>query len=120
MELAIASQNRENGGLPARMANLRPFQKGNAANPGGRPKSALFNRKLRKQLMANVANGITRIDCVSDALISAAERADVQAATFIRDCVDGRPSSSGDTGDSQTMAIQINIDTVGGQVQVKE
>ena len=117
MELAIEPQNSP---LPLRGT---PFVRGKSGNPGGRPKTSILRRNLIKQLRSEVSNGIDNLNCVTAGLIDTAiagGSSGVAAYSAIRDTVDGRPSSSGDNGDSQTMAIQINIDTVGGQVQVKE
>jgi|SRR5579872_1464221 len=117
MELAIEPQNSP---LPLRGI---PFVRGKSGNPGGRPKTSYLRKYAIRHLLKNVSNGVKQLDCAIDSTIETAIAGGsngVAAMSFLRDTIDGRPSSSGDTGDSQTMAIQINIDTVGGQVQVKE
>ena len=117
MELAITSANSVS---PVRASNLRPFKPGQSGNPSGRPKS-LFNRYARKHLLKSVSGDVKQLDCIIDSAIETAIAGGsegITAAAFLRDSIGEKPSS--DIGDLPTTAIQINIDTVGGQVQIKE
>ncbi len=88
-------ENRGKRPLPPVATRFKP---GTSGNPGGRPKG-LFNRYTRKHLLREVADGVRTIDEVIAAQVDRAitER-DTQAAAFLRDNVDGKPSSQDDGG----------------------
>src|SRR5215467_3695508 len=85
------------------LANLKPYKPGQSGNPKGRPKS-LFSRAARKHLRQSIAEFVTQLDAVIDAQIQQAiQKRCTQAATFLRDTVDGKPGS----GDSTTMNLGL-------------
>jgi hypothetical protein len=90
---------------------LKPFKPGQSGNPNGRPKG-LFSRAALRQLRQQVADGTKQVDCVVDSLIQKAiNGADVPAATFLRDCTDGKPGpAEGNNGPSN---VEIRIVLVG-------
>jgi hypothetical protein len=71
------------------------FKPGSTPNPGGRPRSAKFRREALKQLRMEIVPGVTRLACIVDGAIERAST-ETAAATFIRDTVDGKPSSNDD------------------------
>src|SRR5271166_1152678 len=89
------------------LANLKPFKPGQSGNPGGRPKG-LFSRAARKHLRRQIAEGVTQLDAVIDAQVQEAiEKRCTQAATFLRDTVDGKPQA--DSAGQIQIAIGIEF-----------
>jgi Family of unknown function (DUF5681) len=118
VELALDSQNSASAvAVDARsrqLAGLRPFQPGTSGNPGGRPKTSLFRKRSLKRLRFPITADCDQLDAVIDGQIARAiEQQDTQAATFLRDIVDGKPSSNDSNGGVAQIYIAIeNIGTV--------
>ena len=85
------------------------FLLGQSGNPSGHPRKGRFKRALLRQLNAEIASGITRLDCVADGMVTLAET-DVKAAEFVRDTVDGAPDKTGGGGGGN-ITIQMNCIT---------
>jgi hypothetical protein len=90
-----------------RAEHLRPhqFQPGQTGNPGGRPRTKLF-RKALIALLADTedeASPSERLRKIAARLTDAAEKGDIRAAEFLRDCVDGKPTAD----DAQDSGPQI-------------
>lgn len=67
------------------------FQKGNNANPGGRPKEKPFAEALRMEL-ASAGDDHKALRRIAKKLIDKAEDGDMQAIQQIADRLDGKPA----------------------------
>ncbi|MGI8642291.1 MAG: DUF5681 domain-containing protein [Pyrinomonadaceae bacterium] len=87
---------RENNddGRDKRLANLRPFQKGQSGNPNGRPKSAMLSDALRRKMLDAMpdASEKTVADGIADALIKQALNGEVSAIKEVFDRTEGKVS----------------------------
>lgn len=114
--LAEATENRPIaalGVLAQERNNLSTrFQPGQTGNPHGRPKSAKFRRAFLKTLNQEIAAGATRLDHIADQLTDIAA-GDYQTAAFIRDTVDGKPTSHDDSAVVNNICIEVV--SIGGQ-----
>lgn len=101
--------NRSKRPLPPVATRFKPGQSG---NPGGRPKG-LFSRYSRKHLLQEIADGVRTIDEVIAAQVDRAitER-DTQAAAFLRDNVDGKPTTQ-DDGTNVGVGLFVQLEVVG-------
>ena len=82
------------------------FQPGKSGNPGGRPKTKMFRRRLLKSLMHEV-NGVQRFDDVIEALVEEAASGNVRAFEAARDTVDGRPGPDSDVAAASTVFAPV-------------
>jgi hypothetical protein len=91
------------------------FGPGNNVNPSGRPKVAYFRKALLKQLLMEVANGVTRLDLVCDGLINMAIEGDVAAMVCIRDTIGEKPVS--DTAVNNQIRIGIGVEFIANEAK---
>jgi hypothetical protein len=104
---------------PASLANQRPFPPGNRANPGGRPRTKLFRRRILKHLR-HPDGEVERIDRVVANIIDAASQPGkdrVAAFEALRDSTDGRPRSDEGTDNAP---IIVNIVSLGAATDEDE
>ena len=86
------------------------WKKGQSGNPGGRPKG-IFSRATRKHLLAQVSEGVMALDeVVAPQVDRAVKDRDTRAAEFLRDTVDGRPTSD---VEQSGMKVEVIISVVG-------
>jgi len=84
-----------------RPQNLKPWQRGQSGNPGGRPKSAPLSRACRDLLarpMADDPEGRTYAEVIAETLAEKALAGDIRAAQEIADRAEGRPRQSIEVG----------------------
>ncbi len=95
---SIADKQRKNSEKRARkLANLKPFKKGQSGNPLGRPKSITLSEAYRNQLAQAVPadpEGRTYAEVIAKLVCVKAIKGDVSAAKEIADRVEGRPKQS--------------------------
>lgn len=78
------------------LANLKPFPKGNNANPGGRPKDVSLLAEVYRILREPVTEGSKqqKKHAVASTLVSLAMNGDMNAIKLIVAYTDGQPTQS--------------------------
>jgi hypothetical protein len=105
-------QRNNNDGRDKRIANLRPFQKGQSGNPKGRPKSAMLSDALRRKLQEAMPDAPEKTLAygVADALIKQALNGDVSAIKEVFDRTEGKVSQK----------IDASIDVFDWQTAIRD
>ncbi len=103
MTKAVTDKQRNNTeGEARRLANLKPFRKGQSGNPKGRPKSITLSEAYRRELAKideTDPQGRTFAEILAEEMIGKAKGGDVQAAREIADRTEGKAG--------QTLALSI-------------
>lgn len=73
-----------------------PWEKGQSGNPGGRSGQKFMRRALLSCLSFSEAEKI------GQAIVTKAQKGDLEAATFIRDTIDGKPKQEIDVTDERS------------------
>lgn len=72
---------------------LTPWRPGQSGNSAGRPSYKIISDVLAAKLREADETGVTKVEKLADTMIDRAYRlGDVQAAVFVRDTTEGRPS----------------------------
>lgn len=69
-----------------------PFQKGNRANPGGRPKEKAFADAVRVAVNREDADGRKKLNALAEKLVAEALNGEGWAMQMIGDRLDGKPA----------------------------
>jgi hypothetical protein len=69
-----------------------PFQKGNRANPGGRPKDKAFNDALRLVVHREHEPNKTKLYAIAEKLVEEAIKGEAWAVQQVADRLDGKPT----------------------------
>jgi hypothetical protein len=80
-----------------RLANLKPFRKGQSGNPAGRPKTITLSEALRLELAkANPEgeNEETYAEAIASVLVKSAAGGNILAAKEIADRTEGKPKQA--------------------------
>lgn len=105
-------ENSENDdGRERRLANLRPFQKGQSGNPKGRPKDAILTKEIRSQLNDVRDDGKTNAQAIVESMIERAVKGDVRAADLIFNRIEGKPLQSVDLDLSVNTDWQMTLES---------
>jgi hypothetical protein len=88
-----------------------PFQPGNRANPGGRPKDQLFTDRLRMALLEDDKKAKRRkLDLVVDSLVANAIAGESWAVTQIADRLDGKPHQTSEVTHNTKSVTEMTRD----------
>lgn len=89
----MSKKDGKKDGKDRRLANLRPFKKGESGNPSGRPKTKDLSDALRRKLAEKMPDAAdkTIADAVADSLVKKAIDGDVQAIREVWNRVEGMP-----------------------------
>lgn len=92
-----------------------PFEPGNRANPGGRPKERPFRTALNMQLKA-AGEDLPQLREIADELIKQAKAGELPAIKEIADRLDGKPAQqlnlAGHDGEAFKVAITKDEDAL--------
>jgi hypothetical protein len=100
--MATDKQTKNSDARAKRLANLKPFKKGQSGNPAGRPKSITLSEAMRNEL-AKILPGTeqTFAEIIASKLVKAAALGNVLAAKEIADRTEGRPK--------QALDVDMNV-----------
>lgn len=92
-------RNINDDGRERRLANLRPFKKGQSGNPKGRPKSAMLSDALRRKMSEAMPDAPEKMiaEGVADALLKEALGGDVSAIKEVFDRTEGKVATKIDS-----------------------
>lgn len=88
---------------PRHKENLKPFPKGNNANPNGRPKKLPHLDKLLDDVLGEEKDGLTAAEAILKALRSKATKGDIRAAEILLDRAYGKAK--------QTLDVKAEVTT---------
>jgi hypothetical protein len=95
MARKITDKQRKNSeGRKRRLANLKPWRKGESGNPAGRPKSVTLSEAYRialAQPFPGDPQGRTYAEIIAEKLVMNAATGEVSSAREIADRTEGRP-----------------------------
>jgi hypothetical protein len=95
MARKITDKQRKNSeGRKRRLANLKPWRKGESGNPAGRPKSVTLSEAYRialAQPFPDDPQGRTYAEIIAEKLVMNAATGEVSSAREIADRTEGRP-----------------------------
>lgn len=90
------------------------FQKGQIANPGGRPKDQAWRDALRIAVKEAMGNGTTKLRALAEKTVELALSGDMQAIKEIGDRLDGKPVQAIESNSEVThyvIAIPNRVET---------
>jgi hypothetical protein len=93
-EAATDKQRKSSDARVRRLANLKPFQKGQSGNPAGRPKAITLSEAIRAQLAQKYGADSTYAEEIARVLCAEAARGNVTAAREIADRTEGKPKQA--------------------------
>lgn len=94
-------------GRQRRIANLKPWRKGQSGNPGGSSKKQRFRARMNEILDRETKEGQTIEESMCEAQAVEALNGSVQHFVAIRDTVDGKPRQSLELTGADGGAISI-------------
>lgn len=74
--------------------NLKPFKKGNKANPNGRPKKIPELDKLLAEVLGEQKDGVTAMEVIIKALRQKAIKGDIRAGEVLLNRAYGKPKET--------------------------
>jgi hypothetical protein len=93
----------------ANLQNLKPFPKGNNANPNGRPKKLPHLNELLADILGEDKDGITAAEAILKALRAKAAKGDIRAAEVLLDRAYGKPKQTTELTGANGDPVQIII-----------
>ncbi len=103
-----------------RLANLKPFVKGQSGNPSGRPKKKPITEAYER-LLTEVVPGDpkqrTYAEIIALSMMRSAMKGKIQAAIEVTDRTEGRPSQAVDMNHSGN--VGVNVDDVRRKLAAK-
>jgi hypothetical protein len=100
---------------PRSLENLRPFQKGQSGNPGGRPK--LLITDAYQQQLTQIKKGRSYAELIADAQIKKAMKGDTAAAKEIADRTEGKARQQSELAtwlSAENVEFNLNVHFVDG------
>ena len=95
---------------PRHRENLKPFPKGNNANPKGRPKKLPEIDALMAIVMGEDKDGITAAEAILKALRSKAAKGDIRAAEVLLDRAYGKAKQTLENNMNFSKGAKITIE----------
>ena len=95
---------------PRHRENLKPFPKGNNANPNGRPKKLPEIDALMAIVMGEDKDGITAAEAILKALRSKAAKGDIRAAEVLLDRAYGKAKQTLENNMNFSKGAKITIE----------
>lgn len=95
---------------PRHRENLKPFQKGNNANPNGRPKKLPEIDKLLADVLGEEKDGLTAAEAILKALRAKASKGDIRAAEVLLDRAYGKAKQTLENNMNFTNGAKITIE----------